>query len=397
VAGEGDCIGAEQKVRVGSFPVQIGKFWFGAGTTTTALDETTIGSWWDQGVAEDLRQQVAKKKSDDIMMKILQRAGVLTGTLGRNYVLPNGVTSRAALVAANVFNTPLITKINQRLQAVGASRMTIARDDSGSIASKFMILATSDGLAPLNTEAAYLDAIVNADVRGSENAIFKGGFRDWNGIGIYSWEQINHANYGPVGSPLMPRAFAGGAIDVSGTTTSLVVLGGGSAAAAAVTPAPQYFGFFSNAPYTFTHGETIAAVTNVDRWIRVTNPDGGKLILKYRTNDGNKITLGASALVTGVTGFDATAIVEGALIEECNVLGTVFVRHIGLGQQAVVTGAGSLSGANGASGIRTKEVRNHGGEYAVGIRYAWGCEAFKRVDGIYPGFIVAETAMPTSA
>lgn len=399
VAGEGDCIGSEQKVRVGSFPVQIGRFWFGAGATAMSLDETTIGSWWDQGVAEDLRQQVAKKKSDDIMMKILQRSGSLTGTLGRNYVLPNGIAARANLTAASVFSTPLITKTNQRLQAVGASRMAIARDAGGSIASKFIILGPSDGMSPLNVESAYLDAVTNGDVRGAENANFKGGLMQWGGVGLYSWEQINHANFGPLGSPLMPRGFLGYAVTAA---NDAVIRFGGSNAAADVeygtAKAPHYSEFFSNSPYTFTHGEVIAAVTNVDRYLRITNPDGSYAVCKFRLNDGNKITLVASSAVVSIgTGTETTTLLVGALIEECNVLGTPFCRHIGLGQQAIVTGAGSLKGANGASGVRTSEERNHQSEYGVGIRYSWGCEAFQRTDGIYPGFIVVETAMPSAA
>ena len=227
VAGEGDRIGSEQKFRIGSFPVQIGRYWFGYGYTGVALDETVIGSYQDQLAAMDLREQVAKKKSDDILMKIRQRAG----TSGRNYTLPDGVATRANLTAANTFSTALITKINSRLQGVGAIPMRIGSDKSGSKASKYTILGTADGLRPLDTESAYLDAVRYGDVRGDENAAFAGTYKDWNGVGFYRWEQINHANFGSVGSPLLPRAFLGGAISVA-SPDGVVVKGGGSAAAA---------------------------------------------------------------------------------------------------------------------------------------------------------------------
>lgn len=392
VFGEGDRIGAEQKFRVGNTQVQIGRAWYGAGWTAVARDETVIGSQYDMRVATGLREQVAKKKSDDIMMKIRQRAG----TSGRNYILPTGVANRNALTASNVFSTSMITRINLGLQRVGAVPMALGRDNGGSSFSRFVILGTNDGMAPLKNESAYLDGITNAGVRGDANPLFQGNFVDWDGVGLYRWEQLNHGNYGPVGSPLLPRAFLGGALDVSGTTTGLLVKGGGSAAAAAVTPAPNYFEFFSNSPYTFTHGETIAADTTTDRYLLITNPDGTKAVIRYRNNDGTKITLPASSVVT-VTGYTATALVEGALIEECNSTGIPFVREIGLGQNAIFSGAGSIKGANGASGIRTMEERNHGMEFAVGIDYSWGCEAFKRPDGIYPGFVLAESAMASAA
>jgi len=192
------------------------------------------------------------------------------------------------------------------------------------------------------------------------------------------------------------RAPGGYELDVSGTTTGLLVKGGGSNEAADVTPAPEYFTYFSNAPWTFTHGEAISAVTNVNRYVKVTNPDGTSAVLKYATNDGIKLTLPVSSVQT-VSGSTATTLVVGALIEECNATGIVFVGHIGLAAQAIVTGAGSIKGTNGASGRRTVQETEHQLNYAVGIEYAWGCEAFKRPDGVYPGFIYLETAMPSMA
>lgn len=400
VQGETDRNGKEQSVRRSTFPVQIGRLWFGAGTTTVAQDETTIGSDWDQEVSTDLKAQVAKKKSDDILMKIKQRSNVAGSSVGsgttRNFIYPNGIATRASLTASTVFSTTLITKISARLQSVGGSKMSLARDASGTAGSKYIILGTADGLRPLETESAWLDGVKEAGVRGNDNPIFDGGLPDWQGNALYRWEQVNHASYGPVGSPLLPRAFLGGTVDVSGTTTGILITGGGSVEAAAVTPAPEYFTYFSGAPWTFTHGEAIAAVTNVDRYIKVTNADGTSAVLKYSTNDGLKITLPASSVQT-VSGSTATTLTVGALIEECNATGIVFVGHIGLAAQAIVTGAGSIKGTNGASGRRTMQEEQHQLKYAVGIEYAWGCEAFKRPDGVYPGFIYLETTMPSMA
>ncbi len=392
VQGEGMRDGQEQVVRAGSFPVLIGRKWFGAGTTTVAQDETMIGSYWDQEVAEDLRAQVSCSKRDDILFTMMAAAGLS----GRNYLLPDGIAARANLTASNVFNTSLITKINSRLQSNGGAKMNLARDASGSAGSKYIILGTADGLRPLEVESAYLDGIKEAGVRGDDNPLFDGGLVNWFGTGLYRWEQVNHAGYGPVGSPLLPRAFLGAELDVSGTTTGLIVQGGGSAEAAAVTPTPKYFKYFSNALYTFTNGNTIAAVTNVNRYIKVTNQDGTSAVLKYATNSGTTITLPVSSVQT-VSGSTATTLTVGALIEECNATGIVFVRHIGLAAKAVVTGAGSIKGTNGATGRRTMQVRNNELEYTIGIEYAWGCAAFKRPDNVYPGFIVLETAMPSAA
>lgn len=396
VFGEGDRVGSEMKFRAGSFDVSIGLAWLGTGWTSVARDQTVIGGAFDMISAEGFRQQIAAKKWYDVAMKLIQTAG----TSGPNYVLPDGVTDRSGLTASTNFSTSLVTKLQSRLQLIGAGPMDFVANDGGFMASKFITLGPSDGMRPLKTETAYLEAITHGDVRGDLNALFRGNLKDWDGMGLYPLEHIRHANWDSVGSPLLPLAFLGGTIDVSGTTTGLVVSGGGSVAAAAVGastgPKPKYLQWFSNAPYTYTNGDTIAAVTNVDRYLRVTNPDGGKLVLRYRVNDGNIITLPATALVTGLTGFSATTATVGATIEECNATGFPFCRFLTLGTQAVVCGSGSINGAvAGSSGRRTQEERNHQSEFAIGAEFSWGCAVYQRPDLIYSGFILTETSKPS--
>lgn len=390
VAGEGDRIGAEQKLRIGNFQVKIGRFWFGVGFTAVARDETVIGGGLDEHINEGLRQQMAKKKSDDIMMRIKQRAG----TSGRNYLLPYGVSSRAALYSNNVMNTTLITQGALSLTSNGGKPWGVTKDKAGSTHSRYVLLGTNHGLSPLDTEDAYLDARIQGGVRGGENGIFTGAYDDWLGHGIYRWEQIDHGNFGPVGSPLFPRAFLGDAI--TNCTTGTFVTGGGSAAAALVTPAPKYFEFFSNALYTFFNGDTIAAVTNVTRYLMIINPDGSYGVWPYRVNDGNKITIYSTGQVLIGIGTETDDYVEGALVQECNILGVPFCGHIYLAQEAMCCGRGTINGsvADPQMGKRTEEHRNHDMDHGIGVEAVWGCEAVKRPDNVYPGFVYVETACP---
>jgi hypothetical protein len=48
------------------------------------------------------------------------------------------------------------------------------------------------------------------------------------------------------------------------TTPRRTIKGGGDATAANIIPKPLYFEFFSNALYTFTNGNTVAADTTTD-------------------------------------------------------------------------------------------------------------------------------------
>lgn len=391
VAGEGDRIGAEQKIRIGNFQVSIGRYWFGVGFTSVARDETVIGGRLDELINDGLRQQMSKKKSDDIMRKMIQRGGIGT----RNHVFPDGATSLATLKSAHVMSTSLITKGATVLSSLGAKPMKVARDASGSTSSKYVLLGTNIALQPLDTESAYLDARLQAGVRGDANPIFNGVFDDWLGHGIYRWEQVDHGNHGPIGSLLLPRAFLGNAI--TGATTGSLIKGGGSAAAAAITPAPMYFENFSNAAWTFFNNTTIAADAATTRHVIIINPDGSYGVFPYIVNDGNKLTLSGARITIGV-GTETSNLVEGALVHECNILGTTIGRHLFLGQEAVVCGAGSINGnkADPQMGKRTEEHRNHDMDHGIGIEAVWGCEAVQRADGAYPGFAVITTAVPVS-
>jgi hypothetical protein len=390
VMGEGDRIGNEQKLRIGNFQVQIGRFWFGVGFTAVARDETVIGGRLDEIVNTGLKELMAKKKSDDIMMKIINKSG----TSGRNYLLPDGCNSRADLVSASVMSTSLISRTGLQITSNGGKPMRVGKDEAGSTFSNHLILGANLGWIPLDTEDAYLEARIKGGVRGTDNTIFTGRYDDWLGHGIYRWEHIDHGNYGPVGSPLVPRGFLG--VAITGATTSTVVQGGGSNDAASVSPAPLYFGYFSNAPWTFANGETIAADNSTTRYLRIQNPNNSYGVFPYITNDGNQITISGAAISIGI-GTETTNFVVGALIQECNAAGVPFCRFLGLAQEAIATGAGTINGnkADPQVGKRTEEHRNHDMDHAIGVEAVWGCNAVQRPDLVYPGFVVIEAALPT--
>lgn len=387
VQGEGTRLGNEQQIKIGNMTVQIGRLWFGYSWTAVARDETVIGGPLDKIIREASRQQFAKKRNDDIMMIMIQTAG----TSGRNYMLPPGVASRAALTTSNVFATQIISNSALAISGLGGKPMDLAKDASGSTKKSYVCLGTDQGFVPLETEDAFTNAYFNADVRGSSNGIWTGTYKDWMGHQLYRWNQIDTGNQGPIGSPLLPRAQLG--VAVSGATSGTIIYGGGSNAAAAATPAPQYFGFFTDAPYTYHNGTTIAA-GSLQSFLRITNPDGSYGICNYVANNGNQITL--NGMTTLGVGTETTNFVVGALIQECNVLGTPFCRTLVLAQEAVATGLGAIDGtpANLIYGKRSTETLNYGMNIGVGCEQSWGCNVIQRWDGVFPGFIVIETALP---
>lgn len=390
VHGSTERAGQEQKFQVGSFNVLVNVRWFGVGYDALGRDQTMLGNQLGRLINDGLRHLHAKGRNDDIVFKLIEAAG----TGGRNIIRPPGVATRNDLVSANVVSTPLIASAKNALTSLGALPMSMgAKDSGGSQASSYMYLSTQHALQSLDTEPAYLDAVTRAGERGASNPVFKGNYVEWNSTGIYRWNMIDHGNWGPIGSPLCPRAYLG--VAITNATTGTEVKGGGNATAAAVTPAPKYFQYFSNAPYAYHDGTTIGADTSTDRYLMIINTDGTYGVFNYRVNDGNKITLYTSPQVSIGVGVETDDFAVGALIVECNAQGVPFGRSICFGREMIVAGRGSINGSavNPRLGRKTTYEAPHGVSYAEGAEAVWGCAPVKRADNVYPGFVIVEHAI----
>ncbi len=397
VSGNGDRISQEQKLRVGSFPVTIGRYWFGYGVDSIAKEETLIGGFYDKVISQAMTEQMAKKKSDDHIMRL--RAAATVG--GRNHMFPEGVTAIGDLRSSHVLSTAMLSLGNDRMTSLGGVPMNVGAEDSGgSRIEEYMFLAPHPVLRPLDTESAYLDGRLYGEQRGANNPLFKGNYNSWNGISIYRWKMKDHGNDGPVGSPLMPRAWLRTAL--TGADTASVVTGGGSASSVTGDTTKHYFKFFSNAYYKYFNGDSIARVTNVTRYLMIINGDGtGYAVYSYQVvgtgaTDASQITILARVPI-GV-GTETNNHPAGSLIVECNAAGVPFGYGLYLGGDALVCGTGTINGqaTDPMYGKRTEEHRNHDMDHAVGVEAVWGNAVVERADGVKPGFIVAQTAMPVS-
>lgn len=391
VSGNGDRYAALQKVRQSVFQVVIGRHFFGYGIDSVAKEETLIGGVYDRLISGAMKQQVAKKKNDDHLMRL--RATATVG--GRNHMFPEGVTALADLRTSHTLSTALISQGQDRMTSLGGRPVSIgAKDSGGSNIEEYMLFAPHPVLRSLDTESAYLEGRLYADARGASNGVFKGNYNSWNGTSIYRWNQKDHGNDGPIGSPLMPRAYLRTAL--TGANTGSFITGGGSTASVTGDPTKKYFEFFSNAPYTYSNGQTIAADTTTDRYVMIINNDGtGWNVYSYEVNDGNKITI-LARMALGLTGETTNwNHPAGSLVVECNSAGVPFGYSLFLGGDALVCGHGSING-KGAYGTRQQETKNLGMDHAIGIEYVWGNAVVERADGVKPGVIVAQTAFPVA-
>lgn len=407
VSGNSTRLGNEQKIHIGGYDVSIGRFWFGVGYDAIARNETFQGPTFDMGIRDDLRKLHAKKRNDDHLMRL--RVASASGVGLNNLVFPDGISTVATLKTANVLDTNLITAMGEYLPSLGGVPIDTTDDSGGSVGELFMVFSSDRALSPLLTEPAYIQGLQQADARGDSNRLFKGGFKNWNGHGIYRWIHRDHANKGPIGSPLLPRARLGYAL--TGANTNSIIHGGGLACGATVDNvntdntntgdttdgfAPRYFEFFSNSPYTYYNGDTIAAVENVTKYLLIINNDGtGYACYSYRVNNAKAIII-LGRISIGV-GTEVNTHPQGSLIVECNIIGTTWARSLMLGAQALVCGNGRIDGSpsNPKMGNVTSEKLDHGMQLSVGVEAVWGNAAAKRAgDGAFPGFLLAQHAVP---
>jgi hypothetical protein len=414
VQGSGARRGNEEQIRSTLFPVKIGRWWFGVAIKDTAKEETVIGSQFDQLVNAMLRKRAGRKKTEDCLMTMRGYAQ------SSNTVRPNFKPTREALKTADVVTTSVIRKAGLVLSGLGGTPMQLASGKAGDSVEQFLFLGTQYGLDPLNGDTNYLEALRHAAEKGQVNPMFKGDYTSWVGHGIYRWYLRDHDAFGPVGSAIQPRAFLGGAI--AATVNNVTISGGGSAAAAGVVPAPQYFEDFSNALYTFSNGNTIAADVTTLRYLAIQNltgVDAGKIgFYSYKVNTGAAITTfkrlraaantdaattignvtwdvapwlaaGDSAQFMGLT--DAHP--EGSLIVETNSYGVPFGYSVMLAEGALVGGHGRLRNRN-AAGARVEELQDYGMDHGIGIEYVFGVAARERTDGKLPCFVLVEHTIP---
>ena len=411
--GSSTRVGTEEISKMTTMQLVIGRQFFAISDSNIAKDETMLGSNYDERVRRGLQYLHGRKRNDDILRRLIKRSS------GRNLAFPlaSSTLTRATLKSANTLDVSLLTRLPHKLSGNGAHPMSLGQTNSGGgRVRNYMLMASQYALADLQQDPVYSDALRDGDVRGNQNALFKGDFKQWNGLGIYNWVHESHGNNGPQGSFMAPYGYLtgtsttqasafGGTLDAV-TNSSYIALGstqgltapGGSAITDSTAPgdgSPGYTQYFSAAPWTYHNGLTEASTTSTDRYIMIIDAAGGGYgVFKYRLNNGNRILLHSSGAVVSIgVGTEIPTFTAGSLVVECSAIGVPFGRSLSFGAQMVVTGMGRVDGSTTSVGKRSKEVQQFESVIAHGFENSWGCEVVERVDGTYPGFVMIEHAL----
>jgi len=379
--------------RVGNYSCKVDYFRHCTEHTLRTEDETALQSEINEGIPEDLGAWLGRKKTTHMLMMYRHKGN------GENYIFANNKPNREALKSADVLSMDGIVSFGQVMKTAGARPAKVGMAGKNKI-NRFILVAVGEGLVALKTSGAYRDALEAAGNRGDTNYIFKGGYADVDGHVIREFNPSDHDGYGPIGSPMNPRAIVGDAI-TAGTAT-FDITGGGSAAAADVSNA-MYFEHFSNYRFRF-RPDDIMSLDTTDRYCIIYNTSGASAgkwgFYKYVTNDGRKLVV-TERLGSAASGIRATTVgnvtysasvntdahPEGSIIIETNSYGVAFGRSILLGAKGAIRGYGRFRNR------RSKETLDGEHFKRTFITSVFGQAPVARADERQPHYRVIEHAL----
>lgn len=361
------------------------------GRSRQAIEVELLGRWFGR-----------KKKWDALMRFILAaQAG--------NTIRPDNKT-RDLLVSSDTISASFISDCGSLLTTMNADPGRIGKAvPSGADIFGFLFYSDQTVLRPLKDDDTYLQASRHADVRGAENVLFKGGFRQWDANVIWDAKIPDLTTYGPLGSPLAPKALLGAAaaattVDFSATNGTVVIYGSGKSQTSLGDYAAYFepFQFFPGYDYLFTKKQA-AAPDGSTRYGIIYDPADSKwMVFQYTgsTNTGNQITVGTrlaaatvgsrSATHMGFT-YDTNVNKEvfpvGSWVIPTNAIGTAFGRTLALGRGGLFRAFGNVKSQ------RIQHTDDFEEDRGIGIKSIYGqnvaVDALQRVRN----YLLIETAV----
>jgi len=338
--------GNEETLKLGTFELQIDLRRHAAGLDDKHRMLTAVEL--DYIIAEQLGAHQGLTQQDDLIMMFRRKAIVANKLFGGN---KSGIE---ALKSADVVNKTIVETAGEILKSRGGEPALVQTYGEQEVQRYFYV---SSHTALNNLRNSLSSEYGNSAPREGKNPLFTGEHLDWNGHIIVPHLTVDHDGYGPVGSPLLPKAFLGNAISAG---TTVIDITGGRDSDGALLTRPLYFGYFSNYDYLFTEDQD-AVPDTTDRYVIIYNLSGGDAgkwgFYRYQTNNGNKLTIhsAASRLAAAASGVAATTVgnvtwdaalntdvhPSGSLIIESNSYGVPLGYSLVLGKNAAFRGYGN--------------------------------------------------------
>jgi N4-gp56 family major capsid protein len=400
VRGSNRLKGQEEHPRLGNFTVRIDQLRHAVGYCELITKMMAAGESLESSYAKLLADWFGLRKQEDKLMCFIHAAN------GLNTIRPGNRSSRGALTSGDVFTAGFIDEI----KSLGVSRMArpaniskATRKDENEILN-YVLFGPDPVLASLRGDDDYLNAMTHAQERGIANTIFRGGYVPWNGVSVFHWDQGDEDTDGAIGSPFLPRALLGDAIEAG--TTAIDITGSGRTVSDLGDEAEYFMPFiwFPGAAYEFLSyvsadrtdgsGPHYLAIKNIS------GADAGKYcIYEYTTgNNGNKITI-TKRLAPVATGGVAVDVLAGkswngdvhtqahptgSLIVPITDDALTFGRAVLMGEMALCVGFGDTPMQ------QIKDQDDYGELRGMGLKSIYGQNAAKDTQGQPRNFVLVE-------
>lgn len=421
-------VGNEENQYPATYRVKVGLFAHAVAGEQIMKTQAVIGSNWDTRQREKLTEFFKWKMATDIEFEMIVKAHA------RNTIYPNNKSSVNDLGTADTLNFETISNAKEVLNANQAQPFDITRSNSGAEILSYLVMGSSKAFAGMRKSNGYQQLLANADKRGDENRLFRGGMPCWDGDYLYDWRVEDGTQIGPLAAPCAPVAYLAADLPATTTTTPQTILGGGTKNADGSQTKPLFFQYYENAQYIGHEGVKKAADTTTVQYLAIkilTGADAGKIALfSYKVNNGNTITMferlgasGSGSIVTTLTGstitYDTGAwtaaagangfkgistgiIPAGSIIYQVNSKGTPYVRSYDLGRNALIAGYGNLApnkqsyASGGMPGQRIMQTQDYGRVEGLGYQQVWGVTASEDANALINGYaLILSAYQPT--
>jgi len=404
--------------------LQIGIQWQGKRWNNLSAAQTMlgIGKPLDNEARGEISDLFSLVQSRTIEASFQQRKSA------RTTLYPNGKTTVEGLRSSDTFTFNTMQQISDRMANNMAKPVALAMPKAAGCKEPirgYYVIAPAPLVRDMESSSDYQTLMANAQVRGSDNTLFYGGFPLIGGSMLDRYQIESDDSDGPKGTLGAPHAYLGAALAkaIANDGSANIMRGGGSAAAvtrSAAAPSPfLFFQLFPNAQFQTFEVEKIAAVTTPAYCLAQNSTTGLWRLYSYTTNDGNKLTL-TGALIKSTSsesgGIDlktvgsVTAAASGTgvwtdayigetnligdIVHPCNSYGQCYVSGYALADEAMWSCYGMFIDGN-AMGRRTMidgAVVNHNRETEIGMDMNWGCECVPNSNSLYNGFCVVTGA-----
>lgn len=338
VTGESTLRGNEDKMSTGQFNLTVD--WLRKAVSVTKKVKKEVNF----DVIQSSRVRLANWLARELDAQVF--SGMLTNTSTTLYA--GNATSEATLGDDDTFTTQELDKIKLAMDRKGALPLSV-ESKNGQETFHYGVVISEVDEYNLRGDDRWLQAVRNAEARGSDNPIFSGRPVEWNGLLVYTLRGVRAAGC-VQGTPLRPETTlytdgAGTALTAAATT---ILVGG--AAQSNTGQQKQFTAFF---PATGT--------------LKIDSEEMTYTAKTYRSF--TTVTRGANSTV-------AATHAEGSLITLRDVSSV-----IAFGAEAVAFGWGQQP-------KRVEDMDDYGFITGIGIETLYGVSVIKDSAGVTPNFLV---------